>query len=188
MPYTPEHLSIIMRAMSEAAEVARRIIKSNRYMTLATRGSNDLGQPGVWANAVAYAYDSDANLYWYSAVDALHSSNIKQNPDIAITIFNSTEPSDIVDGLQLACTISEVDADHLGEIMALYFMQSFPSEEDRKAWERPRVDFEGDAIRRFYMARINRAYKIDTDVVDVDRRLAVDIEEVRKLLHAADVS
>jgi uncharacterized protein YhbP (UPF0306 family) len=172
--------------MGEAEEVARRIITSNRYMTIATGGSNDLNVPGVWVNAVAYAHDDAANLYWYSAVDAVHSVNIYQNPHVAITIFNSTEPSDVVDGLQLACAASEVDPRSLAEIMNLYFMKSFPSEKDRKAWQRPRADFEGDAIRRFFVARIRRCYKIDYDIAEVDRRKVVDIEQVRGLLGAAD--
>jgi uncharacterized protein YhbP (UPF0306 family) len=171
--------------MGKAEEVAHKIITSNRYMTMATGGSNDLSEPGVWANAVAYAYDDAANLYWYSAVDAVHSINIYQNPQVAIAIFNSTESSDVVDGLQLACAASEVDPEHLDEVMNLYFTQSFSSEQDRKAWQRPRTDFEGDAIQRFFVARISRAYKIDYDVARVDRRRVVDVDQLRGLLGMA---
>jgi uncharacterized protein YhbP (UPF0306 family) len=166
--------------MNSPADIAHKIISSNRYMTLATCGVNDLLRPGCWVSAVAYVRDREANFYWYSAIDAIHSINIAKNPDLAITIFNSTEPSDIVDGVQFACTACEVAPEMLDDIMNLYFTQSFPDPKDREPWLRPRTDFQGEAIQRFYIATINRAYKINLDIQKIDKRLEIDVEQIRE--------
>jgi len=159
-----------------AAVVARSIITGNRYMTLATCDDHH-----AWASAVAYAYSADLCFYWFSAVDARHSRNLRHNSQISAAIFNSTEPSDTVDGLQLLGTADEAPVDELQDLIDLYFTQSFPDPDDRARWLKPRADFEGAAIQRFYRFRPTSIWKIDNSATDVDRRQEVDMAELRAL-------
>ena len=57
--------------MEDPVEKARKIIRENRYMTLAS-GEGET----VWIAPLAYAVDADYNFYWYSAIGAIHSQHI----------------------------------------------------------------------------------------------------------------
>lgn len=154
-------------------EVAFRVLASNRYMTLATTDGTV-----AWASPVAYALEADLSFVWYSAVDARHSENISRQPVISAAIFNSTEPSSVVQGVQMLGSAEIVEA-RLEEVMDLYFRFSFPDAAERKNWERPAADFLGEAIQRFYRFRPSEMYTIDEDVAKVDRRAGVSVDRVR---------
>ena len=72
----------------ERAELARGIIDANLYMTLATADRE--GRP--WASPVYYAVDGYREFVWVSDPDATHSRNLAARPQIAIVIFDSTQP------------------------------------------------------------------------------------------------
>lgn len=160
---------------SSYEEIAVRIISSNRYMTLATTDTT-----AAWASAVAYAVDSQVSFYWYSATDARHSTNIAAQPLISAAIFNSTEPSSIVQGVQMLGS-AEIVEDGLREVMDMYFQYSFPDPKERAVWDRPTDDFLGDAMQRFYRFSPHEMYTIDEDVTKVDRRAVVDVSRVQEL-------
>jgi nitroimidazol reductase NimA-like FMN-containing flavoprotein (pyridoxamine 5'-phosphate oxidase superfamily) len=65
--------------------IARSIIDSNRYMTLAT--ADEHGQP--WASPVWYAPEGYRQLFWVSKPEARHSRNLAARPELAIVIFDS---------------------------------------------------------------------------------------------------
>jgi nitroimidazol reductase NimA-like FMN-containing flavoprotein (pyridoxamine 5'-phosphate oxidase superfamily) len=67
--------------------VARSIIDSNRYMTLATADEN--GQP--WASPVWYSPVGYRGFLWASKPEARHSTNLAVRPELAIVIFDSHE-------------------------------------------------------------------------------------------------
>jgi nitroimidazol reductase NimA-like FMN-containing flavoprotein (pyridoxamine 5'-phosphate oxidase superfamily) len=69
----------------ELRAVARLIIDSNRYMTLAT--ADDDGMP--WASPVWYAPTEYREFYWVSSPEATHSLNLAVRPQLAIVIFDS---------------------------------------------------------------------------------------------------
>jgi nitroimidazol reductase NimA-like FMN-containing flavoprotein (pyridoxamine 5'-phosphate oxidase superfamily) len=60
----------------DLASVARDIIDSNAYMTLATADEN--GRP--WASPVWYAAEGYAHFYWVSSPEARHSRNLAARP------------------------------------------------------------------------------------------------------------
>jgi Pyridoxamine 5'-phosphate oxidase len=65
--------------------IARSIIDSNRYMTLAT--ANEDGLP--WASPVWYAPVEYREFLWVSSPGATHSRNLATRPQLAIVIFDS---------------------------------------------------------------------------------------------------
>ncbi len=76
-------------------EIARKIIKDNIYMTIATADKS--GEP--WISPVVFGYDEDYNLYWMSDKNSKHSKLISQNNKVAIVIFDSKAPEGTGDGV-----------------------------------------------------------------------------------------
>jgi nitroimidazol reductase NimA-like FMN-containing flavoprotein (pyridoxamine 5'-phosphate oxidase superfamily) len=69
----------------ELRVVARSIIDSNRYMTLAT--ADEHGSP--WASPVWYAPVDYREFLWVSSPEARHSRNLATRPELAVVIFDS---------------------------------------------------------------------------------------------------
>lgn len=93
--------------MDEYIEKAKKIILENIYMTIATATKD--GRP--WISPVFFAYDENYNLFWVSNKDSLHSNLIKDNPQIAIVIFNSQAPEDEGDGVYFESIASVLEDD-----------------------------------------------------------------------------
>jgi nitroimidazol reductase NimA-like FMN-containing flavoprotein (pyridoxamine 5'-phosphate oxidase superfamily) len=68
--------------------MARRVIDTNRYMTLGTTDAE--GRP--WVSPVYFAPVDYTELYWISSPDANHSRNLGGRPDVAIVVFDSSVP------------------------------------------------------------------------------------------------
>ncbi len=62
---------------------ARQIVAKNMYLTIAV-SSRD-GTP--WIANLFYAFDQDYNFYWYSDRNSVHSTFIRENPVVAMAIF-----------------------------------------------------------------------------------------------------
>lgn len=62
-----------------------RILEDNRYLVIGT--ADDAGTP--WATPVFFAALDPDTLVWVSAPDSRHSTNIRQRPQVAITVFDS---------------------------------------------------------------------------------------------------
>ena len=157
--------------MLSRREKAIQIIKENRYLTLATNAQGD-----GWVAPLAYVVDEKFNFYWYSAAAAKHSVQLRENPRVAIAVFNSTISSDSADGLQISGLASEVQAKDLDYVVNLYFKQSFPDLEVRMRWQKSRKDFEANAPLRFYVFVPDRVFKCDLDNLAVDSRVEVDLK------------
>lgn len=160
--------------MTDFVEKARDIVRVNRYMTLATSDGES-----VWIAPIGYVVDADYNFYWFSATDARHSQHIQRNPNVAVAIYNSTEPADIVTSLQLAGTAQSVEGPELQQVMDFYWRQSFSDESARARWMRPIEDFSGAAMQRFYRFTPTQVYMFPSNK-RVDRRTEVNLEEIRR--------
>ncbi len=76
--------------------IAKKIIKSNIYLTLATVDKN--GKP--WASPVRYHLDSKFNFYFISQTTSVHIKNALKNPLISFAIFDSSQPAGTGNGVQ----------------------------------------------------------------------------------------
>jgi hypothetical protein len=65
--------------------IARTIVDSNRFMTLATANAD--GVP--WASPVWYAPADYREFFWVSKPSARHSENLAVRPELSIVIFDS---------------------------------------------------------------------------------------------------
>jgi hypothetical protein len=68
------------------AETARQIIAKVVYLTLAT--SSEIGEP--WCTPLYAAYNDRYEFYWASGHDTRHSVNIRENPHVSATIYDSS--------------------------------------------------------------------------------------------------
>ena len=74
--------------MTDLAELVRRVIDDNVYMTLGT--ADETGRP--WASPVYYVADAWRDLYWISSPDVTHSRYLARRPEIGIVVFDSGAP------------------------------------------------------------------------------------------------
>lgn len=90
--------------MNKRAEKAKQIIAENIYCIVATASSD--GVP--WISPVFYGYDEDYNIYWISDKNSKHSQLIRQNPKVAIVIFNSQAPEGEGDAVYMEAKVYEL--------------------------------------------------------------------------------
>ena len=86
-------------------EKTKEIIAKNIYMAIATASPN--GKP--WISPVFFAYDENYNLFWVSNKDSLHSKLIRNNPQVAIVIFDSRAPEGEADGVYFEAKAYELE-------------------------------------------------------------------------------
>lgn len=107
----------------DTAAITKKVITYNEHMVVATADTG--GKP--WVSPVFYAYDENFNLYWVSAKTALHSTNIRNNPRVAICIFGpaSSEEADRLHGIYIDAEAQELtDEDEIRH--AAHIMQQRP--------------------------------------------------------------
>lgn len=143
------------------ADVARRVVDANAYLTLAT--ADHSGRP--WATPVWYAALDCDEFLWVSRPDARHSRNISATPAVGIVIFDSTAPVGGVDAVYVEAAAEEVSAEERVAAVAVYSRRS--EARGIRAWQE--TDVAGPAPHRLYRARASLVYVL----ADGDRRIPV---------------
>lgn len=168
--------------MVDIVELAAKIIMENRFLSLAT--TNNKGE--VWATPLSYVYDENCNFYITTAVDSIHIDHIKMNPYVAFSIFDSTRRVSDIDGIQVKGIMGEVEPDELVKIVKAYYLHVFPDPNERKDWEAPAENFTKDdfPVYRFFQIKPLEFYKRDTENIDVDRRVEIDIAKLSEILRS----
>ncbi len=138
--------------------MARSIIDSNRFMTLATAD----GEGVPWASPVWYAPEDHREYFWASSPDSTHSRNLTVRPQLAIVIFDSHEAGGW-NALYMSALGEEIaDVDEGIEIFSRRSeAQGLP------AWSRE--DVLPPARHRLYRATASEQFVLDPH----DRRIAV---------------
>jgi uncharacterized protein YhbP (UPF0306 family) len=73
--------------MDKKIETAVKIIKRIEYINIASITPE--GKP--WNTPVYTAFDKELNFYWFSWKKNQHSVNIRNNPNVFVTIYDSTQ-------------------------------------------------------------------------------------------------
>lgn len=107
-----------MSGDSEA--IARRVIESNMYMTIATADGD--GRP--WVSPVWFAPASATEFLWASSPEARHSRNIAARPEVAIVIFDSTVPVGGAEALYVEGVAEQLDEDEVNDAITIYSRHS----------------------------------------------------------------
>ncbi|MCK9932546.1 hypothetical protein MXD62_36320 [Frankia sp. Mgl5] len=165
--------------MVSPAERAASVIRSNRYLTMATAEAHH-----PWAAPLAYVLLPDASLVFYSARSAKHVRAGLISGEVAGALFNSTLPSDDVDGVQFLGSLFEVADSELALVMPAYFEGSFPDPEVRARWNRPESDFYKESPQGFYKIILTEVFVPDPTSTQIDLRQSVEINQLKVLLIA----
>jgi uncharacterized protein YhbP (UPF0306 family) len=147
----------------DLASVARDIIDSNAYMTLATADEN--GRP--WASPVRYAAEGYAHFYWVSSPEARHSRNLAARPEVGVVIFDSQAPVGTGQGVYMSAIAEELAGTELDLGIGVFSRRS--QAHGAGGWTRE--DVTPPARHRLYRATASEHYVLD----DKDRRTLVSV-------------
>ena len=134
----------------DLAALARAVLDSNRYMTLATASAD--GEP--WASPVWMAPDDALrSFYWVSLPEARHSRNLAARPELAMVIFDSTVAPMQGKAVYLSALGGEVGDDEVAAGLEVYSRRSVV--QGIGEWGVERVT--GEAPHRLYRAVVREA-------------------------------
>ncbi len=139
----------------DRATKAKEILATIRYITIAS-ASRD-AEP--WGTPVLAAFDDAYNCYWTSLSNTQHSQNIRENPRVYLTCFDSTVSPGGGGGVYIQGYAMEIsDSDEIAQaVRLLYARKNKP--------ERTAEEFLGDSSKRMYKAVPQKAWvNLDEDV------------------------
>ncbi len=106
----------------------KECLESTAYCSLATIGSK-----GVWSNPVYFAYDKNYNLYFISMPSSLHIQNIKENPNIAVSIYSTNQDTHgEIFGMQLDGKANILDDEEVVLAHHIYYGRVYPDGKHNK--------------------------------------------------------
>ncbi len=149
-------------------EKAEGIFSDNKYMSLGT--STKDGKP--WVAPVLYVHDEEYRMYFLSAIDSLHAENIKENQEVAISIFDSEQDIGASDGVQARGTCVMVEENEIEKAITLYCKKVFPESDIEPTKRYISSEYLGASEFRFFRIDLSEIY-----VTGEDRRVRVDLEE-----------
>lgn len=156
-------------------EKVKEIIEKVEYMNIASITPE--GKP--WNSPVYISYDGNLNFYWFSWEANQHSKNIKNNPDIFCTIYDSTVPAGTGFGAYFAGKGSELS--NPLEIMVGLKTHYSRTKSKMKAVEMFLTKFP----RRVFRFTPEKLWLNGNDMIEgnyIDTRTELNLEELKKLL------
>ncbi len=157
--------------MSTNQRIAGRIIIDNLYLSLATIGRH---QP--WIAPLYYAVDDQNILYFVSDKTSRHARYIKKNSTVAVSIFNSQEIPEKVNGIQIKGEAYQVKLKELPHALSIYFKKRFSDllSERIKDHLNP-IKYLGEFPYRVYKIIPHKAYILDPRITKQDVRVEVKL-------------
>ena len=100
----------------ELEAIARRVIDSNRFMTIGTADDGSV----TWVSPVWYAPVEYREFFWVSSPGAKHSRNIATRPQVSIVVFDSTAPVGAGQAVYVSAAAGEVEGEDLERGVGVY--------------------------------------------------------------------
>jgi pyridoxine/pyridoxamine 5'-phosphate oxidase len=152
-----------MEPVTDFAALAREIIDSNQYMTLAT--ADEDGRP--WASPVWFAHEDYTRFVWVSKPQARHSRNLATRPQAGIVIFDSTVPMGGARAVYLEAAVEALGTDRAERYIAVFSRRS--QELGGPEWTMD--DIRSQAALRLYLASASERFVLGPN----DERVAVSL-------------
>ncbi len=146
---------------------ARFIIEHNNYAVVST--SDKSGAP--WGAVVFYAPDQNYNFYFISAIDSLHAKNIKENPEVAMVIFDSRTPIGSYDEVQLTGKASIVEPEGVKAAISVYKEKLFAHSRNSESEPYSPGEYMAPAEFRFFKVVPKNVY-----TTGINRRTEVNLK------------
>ena len=160
-------------SLFDPAQTARQIIDSNTFLSLATSNRKE-----TWIAPVFYAHDDFHTLYFVSSKDSVHVQHIFQNPQVAVSIFDSTQSEGNIkggiNGVQIRGFASLVDKSQYEHVIGLFLKKIFPNDLEKQSAIDPNR-YEGTP-RLIFQIHVDEIYVQDPDHWKnhrIDRRIKV---------------
>lgn len=128
-------------------EHARAVIDANRYMVLGTVDAS--GHP--WVTPVWFASEDYRAFHWVSSPDAKHSRNLAAQPQVAISIFDSSVPVGGAQAVYMKGVAGELTGDELEAGLDVFDRVS--RNQIGRGWGPD--DVRGDSLFRLYGATVS---------------------------------
>lgn len=138
-----------MPDMPDVDAHARAIIDDNLYLTLGT--ADGAGTP--WVCPVYFATADYAEFYWESALDAVHSRNIAERPEVSAVIFDSRVPPFSGRAVYLSAMATELSGRDLDRGIEIY-----PGSPARGASAIDPAEVTAPSDYRLYRASVTEAF------------------------------
>ena len=155
--------------VQDLGALARDIVDSNIYMTLAT--ADEAGLP--WASPVWYAVSNYREFFWVSSPGARHSRNIAVRPQVAIVIFDSRAPEGTAQAVYVSAAAEELAGADLERGIGIFSRASAAAGGELSEWRLE--DVRVPAPYRLYRATATAHWVLDPDS-STDRRVPVELE------------
>jgi nitroimidazol reductase NimA-like FMN-containing flavoprotein (pyridoxamine 5'-phosphate oxidase superfamily) len=133
--------------------IARAIVDSNRYMTIATADAT--GRP--WGSPVYYAAADYAEFFWVSSPEAVHSRNIATRPEVSIVIFDSRVAIGQGQAVYISAIAAELTGAELERGSRVFSQRSV--EDVKREWTVE--DVSPPAFHRLYRATASERWILD---------------------------
>lgn len=146
---------------------------NSKYMCLGTSDKSG----NVWTSPMTYVTDDELTIYFHSALDSIHIENIKDNPYVSFSIYDSTLLLAEIDGIQGKAIVGQLEETEVEEIHSKFFEKHMPIEEVRKQFAPPVGVFLGDEFPqiRFFKLKILELYKKNMEMVLPMRREKIEL-------------
>lgn len=142
------------------SSLAKAILRSNIYMTLATCDKKP------WASPVYYAMDRKYNFYYISQLKSVHSKNILKNGYVSFAIFDSHQKEGTGNGVQGYGTARLMKDSEL-KIAFETYNTTFLAMEPKS--------FTGKALYRFFKI-IPKSIYIQDPKSKIDKRIEINLQ------------
>lgn len=109
-----------LASQPDPAVIARKLIDSSQYLTLATADS--AGQP--WVTPLWYAHEDYTSFLWVSRPGARHSRNIATRAAVSAVIFDSAIPPGQARGICLEALAEELTGARRDRAIAIFSRRS----------------------------------------------------------------
>ena len=157
-------------SQADLETMAKRILDSNRYMTIGTVGGD--GHP--WVTPVYFTPDRYRQMFWISDPEARHSLNIAAHPEVSIVVFDSSVPVGGAEAVYMRAEAEQV-SEPTSDDCAAAFRQRFET-----IMVLTPEELQPPARLRLYRARVTRHWVLirGSDPVwgrGIDSRLEVSL-------------
>jgi uncharacterized protein YhbP (UPF0306 family) len=161
--------------MSQQITIAKEILERIAYMNIASITPEN--KP--WNSPVYVSFDDDLNFFWVSWHKNQHSINIRNNPQVFVTLYDSTVPAGTGVGVYMEGKAYELK--NIGEM--LHALKTHYGREARKP--RDVIEFMKKFPRRAYKFVPEKAWiNVDGEVKGnfVDKRVEINLHEMKKII------
>lgn len=142
------------------AKIAKDIIDSSIYLTLATTDGKK-----AWSAPLYYCKDNKYNFYYISSADCRHSREIKTNPNVGWSIFNSQAKEGQGNGVQVEGKAYQLTEKDLDEALKWYSTTFIPCTKEY---------FTGQNFYKLYKLVPDKFFVLDP-TEPVDKRVEVKL-------------